>query len=45
MSEAVRFTKMSGAGNDFVVLTGRDWAALSGDRAAWAPDRRPVPAR
>lgn len=35
MSEAVRFTKMSGAGNDFVVLTGRDWAALSGDRAAW----------
>jgi len=35
MSDLVRFTKMSGAGNDFVVLEGRAWAALSGDRAAW----------
>lgn len=35
MSGTVAFTKMSGAGNDFVVLDGGVWAALPGDRAAW----------
>jgi diaminopimelate epimerase len=35
MSDALRFTKMSGAGNDFVVLDARSWEALPGDRAAW----------
>ena len=35
MSVHVPFTKMSGAGNDFVVLDARAWEALAGDRAAW----------
>ncbi len=35
MSVRVHFTKMSGAGNDFVVLDGRAFEALPGDRAAW----------
>ena len=35
MSATVAFTKMSGSGNDFVVLDGKTWAALPGDRAAW----------
>ena len=35
MSADVHFTKMSGAGNDFVVLDARAWEALPGDRAAW----------
>ena len=35
MSVRVPFAKMSGAGNDFVVLDGRAFEALPGDRAAW----------
>jgi len=35
MSVHVHFTKMSGAGNDFVVLEASAWEALPGDRAAW----------
>jgi diaminopimelate epimerase len=35
MSPLVRFEKMSGAGNDFVVLAASAWESLSGDRAAW----------
>lgn len=35
MRDPVRFTKMSGAGNDFVVLDARSWEELPGDRAAW----------
>lgn len=35
MSERVTFTKMSGAGNDFLVLDARSWESLAGDRAAW----------
>ena len=35
MSARVRFTKMSGAGNDFIVLDASDWDSLAGDRAAW----------
>jgi diaminopimelate epimerase len=35
MSDRVRFTKMSGAGNDFVVLEARAWETLPGDGAAW----------
>jgi diaminopimelate epimerase len=35
MSAKVAFTKMSGAGNDFLVLDGDTWAALPGDRVAW----------
>lgn len=35
MSVRVPFAKMSGAGNDFVVLDARAWEALPGDRAAW----------
>src|SRR5258706_8435257 len=35
MSARIRFTKMSGAGNDFIVLDGSDWESLPGDRAAW----------
>jgi diaminopimelate epimerase len=35
MSVRIPITKMSGAGNDFVVLDARAWDALPGDRAAW----------
>jgi len=35
MSPRVPLTKMSGAGNDFVVLEGSAWDALQGDRARW----------
>ena len=35
MSDRVPFTKMSGAGNDFVVLDARSFEGLPGDRAAW----------
>lgn len=35
MSGGVPFAKMSGAGNDFVVLTGAVWDALPGDRRGW----------
>jgi diaminopimelate epimerase len=35
MSDRVPFTKMSGAGNDFVVLDEIVWESLPGDRAAW----------
>ena len=35
MRVRVPFSKMSGAGNDFIVLDARAWEALSGDRAAW----------
>lgn len=35
MSGPLAFTKMSGAGNDFIVLTGAAWESLTGDRAAW----------
>jgi len=35
MSVRVPFTKMSGAGNDFVVLDASVWEALPGDRTAW----------
>jgi len=35
VSVRVAFTKMSGAGNDFVVLDRTTWEALPGDRAAW----------
>jgi diaminopimelate epimerase len=35
MSGLLSFTKMSGAGNDFIVLDARAWESLAGDRAAW----------
>jgi diaminopimelate epimerase len=35
MSARIAFSKMSGAGNDFVVLDAETWGALPGDRAAW----------
>ena len=35
MSVHVPFTKMSGAGNDFLILDALTWDALPGDRAAW----------
>ena len=35
MSARVPFTKMSGAGTDFLVLDAQAWEALDGDRAAW----------
>ena len=35
MSAPVPFTKMSGAGNDFIVLDGTAWSDLAGDRTAW----------
>jgi len=35
MSASIKFTKMSGAGNDFIVLDASDWESLPGDRAAW----------
>ena len=35
MTSRLPFTKMSGAGNDFVVLEGGAWAGLPGDRARW----------
>lgn len=35
MSARTRFTKMSGAGNDFVVLEAASWDMLAGDRVAW----------
>jgi diaminopimelate epimerase len=35
MKDPVRFTKMSGAGNDFMVLDARTWEAIPGDRIAW----------
>ena len=35
MSATIALTKMSGAGNDFVVLDGEAWASVPGDRAAW----------
>jgi diaminopimelate epimerase len=35
MSVPIPFTKMSGAGNDFVVLDARAWDAVPGDRARW----------
>src|SRR5262245_59664500 len=35
MRDPVRFTKMSGAGNDFVVLDERTWKEIPGDRLAW----------
>jgi diaminopimelate epimerase len=35
MSDHVRFAKMSGAGNDFLVLDASSWNALSGDPVTW----------
>lgn len=35
MISPLRFEKMSGAGNDFVVLDGAAWESLPGDRASW----------
>lgn len=35
MSAHLRFKKMSGAGNDFMVLDASAWETLRGDRAAW----------
>jgi len=35
MSVKLRFEKMSGAGNDFLVLDASAWEALPGDRTAW----------
>lgn len=35
MSARVPFTKMSGAGNDFVVLDASAWSGLPGERARW----------
>ncbi len=35
MTSGVPFTKMSGAGNDFVVLDASAWESLHGDRTAW----------
>jgi diaminopimelate epimerase len=35
MSGRLPFTKMSGAGNDFVVLDESVWETVRGDRAAW----------
>ena len=35
MSARVPFTKMSGAGNDFLVLDGGAWETVRGDGAAW----------
>jgi diaminopimelate epimerase len=35
MSSPIHFTKMSGAGNDFVVLDAGTWESVPGDRAAW----------
>jgi diaminopimelate epimerase len=35
VNAAITFTKMSGAGNDFLVLGGAAWASVPGDRAAW----------
>jgi diaminopimelate epimerase len=35
LSARVAFVKMSGAGNDFVVLDGAVWESLPGDRTTW----------
>jgi diaminopimelate epimerase len=35
MSGSLGFTKMSGAGNDFIVLDASAWENVPGDRAAW----------
>jgi len=35
VSRALRFTKMSGAGNDFIVLDEEAWGALPGERGVW----------
>jgi diaminopimelate epimerase len=35
MSVPIPFTKLSGAGNDFVVLDANAWDAIPGDRARW----------
>ena len=35
MSTHLHFRKMSGAGNDFLVLDASAWTSLPGDRAAW----------
>jgi diaminopimelate epimerase len=35
VNAAITFTKMSGAGNDFLVLDAAAWASVPGDRAAW----------
>jgi diaminopimelate epimerase len=35
MRDSMRFAKMSGAGNDFVVLAGDVWNGISHDRADW----------
>jgi len=35
VSARLAFSKMSGAGNDFVVLDGPTWEAVPGDREAW----------
>lgn len=35
MSAGLPFTKMSGAGNDFVVLDAEAWGSVPRDRAAW----------
>ena len=35
MTAPLRFTKMSGAGNDFIVLDAGAWEALPGDRTRW----------
>ena len=35
MSTVLSFTKMSGAGNDFIVVDASAWGTLPGDRAAW----------
>ena len=35
MSEKIPFTKMSGAGNDFLVLDSAAWEMVPDDRTAW----------
>ncbi len=35
MSARLPFTKMSGAGNDFILLDATAWETLPGDRSAW----------
>ena len=35
MSDRVSFTKMSGAGNDFIVLDRTAWEGIPGDRSVW----------
>jgi len=42
VSRPLAFTKMSGAGNDFIVLTEAAWESIPGDRAAWIVCYAPI---